>query len=61
MQTVVGSSQYYEGFLSSPIVDSSVVESDRGDGLDQALTLGAQAAAVLGLLFLGFMKSNGLV
>lgn len=54
----VGSKGYYEGFVSSPILDDSINTSDRGNGLDQALKLGAGAAASLAVLTL---KSNGLV
>ncbi|KAJ1459709.1 hypothetical protein M885DRAFT_510914 [Pelagophyceae sp. CCMP2097] len=59
--TKVGSKEYYEGFLESPIIDPSLVERDPNGGLDQALKLGATASAVLALLFVGFMKSNGLL
>ena len=55
----VGSKEYLEGFLSSPIQDSSV--SERGSGLEQALKLGGSVAAGLIVLLLGFMASNGLL
>lgn len=55
----VGSKEYLEGFLSSPIQDSSV--SERGSGLEQALKLGGSVAAGLVVLLLGFMASNGLL
>ena len=49
-----------KGFVESPIGEG--FDSNLGaDGVDQAVTLGLQATAVLGLLFLGFMKSNGLI
>jgi hypothetical protein len=55
----VGSKEYLEGFISSPILDDSVAE--RGNGLEQALKLGGSVAAGLLVLFLGFMASNGLL
>ena len=55
----VGSKDYYDGFLSSPIQDETVAE--RGSGLEQALKLGGGFAAVLAVLFVGFMASNGLI
>ena len=55
----VGSKEYLDGFLSSPIQDDSVAE--RGSGLEQALKLGGGVAAILVALFLGFMASNGLL
>lgn len=55
----VGSKEYLEGFLSSPIQDESVAE--RGSGLEQALKLGGFFAIGLAVLFLGFMASNGLL
>jgi hypothetical protein len=57
----VGSREYLEGFLSSPIRDDTVREGRRGSGLEQALKLGGSATMVLVLLFLGFMASNGLL
>lgn len=60
----VGSGEYYKGFVESPIIPSPEdVDGDafRQEGLEQAIKLGAQATAVLGVLFLGFMASNGLL
>ena len=57
--TKVGSKAYYEGFFSQPI-DESVTE-ERGDGTEQALKFAASSAAVIAVLFLGFMASNGLL
>jgi hypothetical protein len=55
----VGSREYLEGFISSPIQDDSVAK--RGSGLEQALKLGGSVAVGLLALFLGFMASNGLL
>ncbi|CAJ1954613.1 unnamed protein product [Cylindrotheca closterium] len=55
----VGSKEYLEGFISSPIQDESVAE--RGSGLEQALKLGGFFTIGLAVLFLGFMASNGLL
>lgn len=55
----VGTKEYYDGFLSSPIQDETVAE--RGSGLEQALKLGGGFALVLAVLFVGFMASNGLL
>jgi hypothetical protein len=55
----VGSKEYLEGFISSPIQDDSVTE--RGSGLEQALKLGGAVAVGLFALFFGFMASNGLL
>ena len=55
----VGSKEYMQGFLSSPIQDESVAE--RGSGLEQALKLGGGVAVVLILLVVGFLASNGLI
>ena len=55
-----GSSDYYKGFLETPI-DEFDAERDPNGGLDQALKLGGGATVVLGALFLGFMASNGLL
>ena len=57
---VVGSKDYYEGFLTTPIEDFDA-DRDPNGGLDQALKLGGGATVVLGALFLGFMASNGLL
>jgi hypothetical protein len=55
----VGSKEYLEGFISSPIQDESV--SERGGGLEQAIKLSTGVAVVLVALFLGFMASNDLL
>ena len=55
----VGSKEYMQGFLSSPIQDENVAE--RGSGLEQALKLGGGVALVLVLLVVGFLASNGLI
>ena len=55
----VGSKEYLEGFISSPIQDGSVEQ--RGTGLEQGLKLAGSASVVLILLFVGFMFSNGLI
>jgi hypothetical protein len=55
----VGSKEYLEGFISSPLQDESVAE--RGSGLEQALKLAAGCTVVLGALFIGFMASNGIL
>lgn len=55
----VGSKEYLEGFLSSPIQDKTVAE--RGSGLEQALKLGGGVTIVLVLLVVGFFASNGLL
>lgn len=55
----VGSKEYMQGFLSSP-VDQNVT-TERGTGLEQALKLSGGVVAVLAILFLGFMASNGLL
>ena len=57
----VGSKEYLEGFVNSPIVDDGLLTRDPLGGLDQAVKLGAGATVVLGILFLGFMASNGLI
>ena len=59
--TQIGSKEYYEGFLKSDLRDDSINNSERGDGLEQALKLGLYSAGVLGLLLLGFLASNGLL
>ena len=55
----VGSKEYLEGFISSPIEDQTVPE--RGTGLEQALKLGGTVSLALIALFLAFMASNGLL
>ena len=55
----VGSREYLEGFISSPIQGSSVQE--RGSGLEQALKLAGSFTVGLVILFIGFMASNGLL
>ena len=60
----VGSGEYYKGFVESPIIppqEDVDGEAFRQEGLEQAIKLGAQATAVLAVLFLGFMASNGLL
>ena len=57
--TKVGSKSYYEGFFTQP-VDASVTEQ-RGDGTEQAIKFAASGTAVISVLFLGFMASNGLL
>ena len=57
--TKIGSKAYYEGFLTQP-VDASVTE-ERGDGTEQAIKFAASSLAVISVLFLGFMASNGLL
>lgn len=62
--TTVGSTDYYRGFVESPL--NPTTGDDDGDafrqeGLEQAIKLGAGATAVLAALFLGFMASNGLI
>jgi hypothetical protein len=57
--TKVGSKAYYEGFFTQP-VDESVTQ-ERGDGTEQAVKFAASSAGVIGVLFLGFMASNGLL
>ena len=51
---------YFGGMLKEPLVDKSPGAEGR-DKLTANLRLGAQATVVLGLLFLGFMKANGLL
>jgi len=55
----VGSKEYLEGFLSSPIQDETIQQ--RGSGLEQALKLAGSASIILAVLFIGFMASNGLL
>ena len=62
--TTVGSIAYYKGFLESPLIPAAVESEQEGDafrqeGLEQAIKLGGSATVVLGVLFLGFMASNG--
>jgi hypothetical protein len=64
--TTVGSTAYYKGFLESPLIPAAVESEKEGDafrqeGLEQAIKLGGSATVVLGVLFLGFMASNGLL
>jgi hypothetical protein len=55
----VGSKEYLEGFISSPIQDETVPE--RGTGLEQALKLAGAFSIALVALFIAFMVSNGLL
>jgi hypothetical protein len=55
----VGSKEYLEGFISSPIQDETVPE--RGTGLEQALKLAGAFSIALVALFAAFMASNGLL
>lgn len=55
----VGTKEYLEGFITSPIQDEVVTQ--RGSGLEQALKLGGSITAVLVVLILGFMSINGLI
>ena len=57
--TKVGSKSYYEGFFTQP-VDANVTE-ERGDGTEQAVKFAASGTAIIAVLFLGFMASNGLL
>jgi hypothetical protein len=54
----VGSKEYLEGFILSPIEDLNVQE--RGNGLEQALKLAGAFSIALVALFVAFMASNGL-
>ncbi|GMH60852.1 hypothetical protein TrLO_g13632 [Triparma laevis f. longispina] len=56
----VGSPEYYSGFLTQPI-DEDLTERDPLGGLEQAVKLGIGSSVILGLLFGGFMISNGLI
>lgn len=58
-KTVVGSKAYYEGFFTQPVNEQ--VTEERGDGTEQAVKFAASSAGVIGVLFLGFMASNGLL
>ena len=57
----VGSKEYLDGFLSSPIQDDTINTAERGTGLEQGLKLAGSATVVLVVLFLGFVASNGLL
>lgn len=54
-KTTVGSNEYYRGFLETPLEDV------RGDGMEQALKLGAGTVGVVLALTLAFLASNGLL
>ena len=56
----VGSKEYYKGFLDQSLGED-ITERDPMGGLDQALKLGGGATVLLGVLFLLFMQSNGLI
>src|SRR6056297_724738 len=51
-KTTVGSNEYYRGFLETPLEDV------RGDGMEQALKLGAGTVGVVAALTLAFLASN---
>ena len=55
-KVLVGSKDYYKGFFERPLKDES---STRGDGLDQALKLGAGATIFLFFMVFLFLLSNG--
>jgi len=55
-KVLVGSKDYYKGFFERPLKDES---STRGDGLDQALKLGAGATIFLLFMVFLFLLSNG--
>lgn len=57
--TMVGSTEYYKGFLQSPLNEN--VTSERGDGLEQAIKLGSSVSVALAALVLAFLESNGLL
>ena len=57
--TKVGSKAYYEGFFTQPVDESVTIE--RGDGTEQAIKFAASSLAVIAVLFVGFMASNGLL
>lgn len=54
-KTTVGSNEYYRGFLETPLEDV------RGDGMEQALKLGAGTVGVVVALTVAFLASNGLL
>ena len=60
-KTEVGSKAYYKGFISSPLDDPTIATSERGDGTKQAISMALYTAGILAVLFLGFLKSNGLI
>jgi hypothetical protein len=63
----LGSKEYLEGFIRSPILpDSSSStsrqhESSRASGMEQSLKLAGSVTVALVVLLLGFMVSNGLI
>mmetsp|Transcript_29649 Transcript_29649/g.31856 ORF Transcript_29649/g.31856 Transcript_29649/m.31856 type:complete len:145 (+) Transcript_29649:100-534(+) len=59
----VGTKEYYNGFLSSPIrqQDDTTAAQQRGDGLEQALKLGGGVVPFLMVFVLGFLASNNLI
>ena len=57
-KVLIGSKEYYKGFLERPLHDES---STRGDGIDQALKLGSGVVVILTLLVALFLFSNGIL
>jgi len=55
----VGTKEYYNGFLSSPMQGETAAQ--RGDGLEQALKLGGGVVLVLVVFVFGFLASNNLI
>ena len=61
-ETRVGSREYYQGFFTRDIrADGDAEGARRGDGMEQALKLAAQASGILALGVLAFLKSNGII
>ena len=62
----VGTKEYLDGFISSPIrasdpSPSASTTSDRGSGLEQAIKLAGGVSLFLIVAIVGFMASNGLI
>lgn len=54
--------EYYAGLLTQPLIDpEDGVRVRASDSVGRAVKLGLQTSAVLGLLLLAFMASNGLL